>query len=105
MLVLIIFSEGKWKIWFNHPLLGFEADRNDMGKYPCISFIRNTNKIQRDHEEQSDWYMKEDCIRIIKKIKRLCYDRSGGNKNILTEKGIFDDTLLWLNKGSESSND
>ena len=85
--------------------MGFEADRNDMGKYPCISFIRNTNKIQRDHEEQSDWYMKEDCIRIIKKIKRLCYDRSGGNKNILTEKGIFDDTLLWLNKGSESSND
>ena len=87
-----MFSEGKWKIWFEHPLLGFCTDRNDLNKYPCISFIRNTNKIQQGHEEQSYWYMKEDCIRVLKTIKKLSYDSIG--ENVLIEKGIFDDTLL-----------
>ena len=100
--MLIKFLEGKWKIWFEHPLLGYEIDRKDLEKYPCISFIRNTNKIQQGQEDQSEWYLKKDCIQIFKNIKRIPYGASGGNENILTEKGIFDDTLQWANKGKGS---
>ena len=72
--VIIKCSEGKWKIWFEHPLLGFGvSDRNDLEKYPCISFIRNTNKIQQGQDEQSKWYKKDECLKILKNTKGLVF--------------------------------
>ena len=77
-------------------------DRNDLEKYPCISFIRNTNKIQQGQDEQSKWFKKDECLKILKTIKTLRYGTTDGNENILCEKEIFDDTLLWVNKGKGS---
>ena len=74
-------------------------DRNDLEKYPCISFIRNTNKIQQGQDEQSKWFKKDECLKILTSIKLLRYGTTDGNENILCEKEIFDDTLLWVNKG------